>query len=124
MKHIKHLVSNEFADTLMEQFGYEAAPVIEEKKEVVEETEVVEDFKNFYKNDGKLYELSESVEEFEGDMYIEVSQLAEDIAVSLAEGSYTVLEAVEFDESEFTLSEDIFEDNEGTQFVKLVATQK
>jgi len=120
MKHIKHLVSDKFADTLMEQFGYETKPVVEEAKkdEVVVEEEV--STQHFYKHDGKLYELHENVEEFDGELFIEVSELTEDVMVSLEEGSYTLLESVQLDNDEFNLSEDLFQDEEGSRFVQLI----
>ena len=120
MKHIKHLVSDKFADTLMEQFGYETKPVVEEAKkdEVVVEEEV--STQHFYEHDGKLYELHENVEEFDGELFIEVSELTEDVMVSLEEGSYALLESVQLDNDEFNLSEDLFQDEEGSRFVQLI----
>ena len=127
MKHIKHLVSEDFANTLMEDFGYQTDVVtekvekdgeeVEKTEEVVEEAETTQ---NFYKYDGKLYEWNENVEEFDGNLYIQITELAKNVVVSLEEGSYSILEAVELDETEYTLSEDVFEDEEGSTFVQLL----
>ena len=123
MKHIKHLVSEDFANTLMEDFGYETEMVeekVEKTEEVVEEAETTQ---NFYKYDGKLYELKENVEEFDGSLYIQITELAKDVVVSLEEGSYSILEAVELDEDEYILSENVFEDEEGNTFVQLLTAK-
>jgi hypothetical protein len=64
--------------------------------------------------------MCENVENFDGELFIEVVELCDDTVVSLEEGSYALLESVEFDDEEFALSEDLFEDEEGTRFVQLI----
>ena len=120
-----NFVSDDDAKAILESYGYvnedkeveaQGAEVVEE---VVEESETPSLPDCVISREGTVFGLHEDVIEVDGDLYIPVSPIEEELFGALEESEASVLEAVDFNEESFDLG-DIFEDEEsGETFVQL-----
>ena len=135
MKFVDYnFVSDEDAAKILESYGYtsndtekveessaEDAPAEEEistTEEVVEESSDVPAC--VITRDAGVFGLHEDVEEIDGDLYIRVSSVDEELYGSLEENESSVLESVDYEEDTYDLG-DVFEDEKsGDLFVQMV----
>ena len=123
MKFVDYnFVSNEDAAKIMESYGYgkntEETSTEEVVEESAEEPAALPDC--VITRDAGVFGLCEDVEEIDGDFYIQVSPIEEELYGALEENESAVLETVDYEEESYELG-DVFEDeNTGDIFVQMV----
>tara|TARA_R100000458_G_scaffold50819_1_gene51166 strand:+ start:324 stop:722 length:399 start_codon:yes stop_codon:yes gene_type:complete len=107
-----NFVSDEVAKNLMESYGYDV-PAAEETpaEEVISEDAVVDLPDYVCVVNETAYALCEGVEEVDGQLFIPVEEISEELHESLADNETTLLESVEFEDAYYEFG-DIFEDTE------------
>lgn len=132
MKFVDYnFVSDDDATKIMESYGYSRNT--DETEEAGETTpeEVVEESAEeptalpdcVITRDAGVFGLCEDVEEIDGDLYIQVAPIEEELYGALEENESTVLETVDYEEGSYELG-DVFQDEEsGEVFVKMVKAE-
>ena len=115
-------VSDEDAAKIMESYGYGENTEETATEEVVEESaeEPVALPDCVITRDAGVFGLCEDVEEIDGDLYIQVSPIEEELYGALEENESTVLETVDYDEESYELGDVVEDENTGDIFVKMV----
>lgn len=125
-----NFVSDEDAKAILESYGYtgkETEEVEHASEEVAEEnieesgTPQLPDC--VISREEGVFGLYEDVVEYDGDLYIPVSPIEEELFGALEESEAVVLDTVDFEEESYALG-DIFEDEEnGDMFVQLAQSE-
>jgi actin-like ATPase involved in cell morphogenesis len=112
-------VSDDDAKTIMESYGYVVPSPEKQEEDVISEDTVVELPDYVCVVNESTYALCEGVEEIEGNLYIAVEKIEEELHEALTENETTILESVEMDDAVFEFG-DIFEDKEtGDLYVQI-----
>ena len=113
----------ELVRQLMEHSGYEV--VKEAVEDVAPESEIMEEagevsIQNYlFEVNETFFSLTETVEEIEGELYLQLSDMAEDDVMNLDESTTAILESVIFDDVEYLLGESFVDEESGEVFVHL-----
>jgi|3_EtaG_2_1085321.scaffolds.fasta_scaffold10964_5 hypothetical protein len=88
-------------------------------KKVTEEAEGVSIQNYLFEVNETFFSLTETVEEIEGELYLQLSEMAEDDVMNLDESTTAILESVIFDDVEYLLGESFVDEESGEVFVHL-----
>ena len=119
----KNEMDPELVRQLMEHSGYEV--VKEAVEDVAPESEIMEEagevsIQNYlFEVNATFFSLTETVEEIEGELYLQLSDMAEDDVMNLDESTTAILESVIFDDVEYLLGESFVDEESGEVFVHL-----
>jgi|TARA_Y100000310_G_C20688161_1_gene820460 hypothetical protein len=119
----KNEMDPELVRQLMEHSGYEvvkeAVEDVAPESEIMEEAEEVSIQNYLFEVNETFFSLTETVEEIEGELYLQLSEMAEDDVMNLDESTTAILESVIFDDVEYLLGESFVDEESGEVFVHL-----